>query len=158
VILTTEQKRALIELGRAYDNLSAVWGEEWDGTENFGGVLNSMGLLPTLSLDEAGAEMRHLVNLLEKPHAASHALNKCPNDCKIDHVLVCGSHGNETTLEDENVLICMTLQGVIQNRFADGSTNVPDSYIIHAKTCHVTPICPECLSKCEPLIPFYSLT
>lgn len=60
--LNQEQKAALLALAQAYTDLSGVWDSTWEGPENFGGVLDDLGLLPKRSLDEAGSELLHLVD------------------------------------------------------------------------------------------------
>ncbi|MNW32231.1 hypothetical protein D3C74_91710 [compost metagenome] len=60
--LTDEQQQALKGLSHAYSLLWEVWSEEWEGEDNFGGELDSLGLLPIRSLDEAASELDSLVS------------------------------------------------------------------------------------------------
>jgi hypothetical protein len=59
--LTAPQKEALRALAEAYGNLSYVWGDAWEGPDRFGGVLEDLGVLPRLQLEEAEAELMSLI-------------------------------------------------------------------------------------------------
>lgn len=68
--ITIEQARALNNLVIAYSELSLVWdssgGEnDWNGTLGLGGEMDDMGLLPNVSLDEAGTYLLELLDLCE---------------------------------------------------------------------------------------------
>lgn len=63
--ITVEQARALKRLADAYTELSRVWvsnggPDDWNGEYGFGGYLEFMGVLPGISLDEAGQSLEHL--------------------------------------------------------------------------------------------------
>lgn len=60
--LTEEQTEALRALSLAYGNLSKVWPDEWNGEENFGGVLDHAGVLPRRDLMEAEVELLNLID------------------------------------------------------------------------------------------------
>jgi len=140
--LTQEQQKALRALAEAYENLSGVWMDEWE--DAFGGNLARLGVLPTISLDEAGATIRHLLAPEEDEELV---LWRCPKGCPVDHVLVCGGEGEDE--EGGNLLFQMTLTGEYTRYFADGTYGVPDACHVHAGgSCGFEPICPHCSEPC----------
>ncbi|KQY83747.1 hypothetical protein ASD24_29510 [Paenibacillus sp. Root52] len=71
----------------------------------------------------------------------------CPNQCEIDHVLVCG--GDSEGLDTTNTYFQMALDGTYTNFFSDGTSGVPNDCFEHADGgCCTEPICPECRSDC----------
>jgi hypothetical protein len=59
MVITERQSKALKQLADAYYELSQVWSDDWEGPEAFGGVLDQMGVLPQISLDEASGELEN---------------------------------------------------------------------------------------------------
>jgi hypothetical protein len=72
---------------------------------------------------------------------------KCPDDCEIDHVLVCG--GDLGDAETQNKYFQMKLDGAYTNLNEDGSLGVPTECHEHADGgCCTEPICPVCGAHC----------
>ncbi|MEK5586639.1 hypothetical protein MKZ21_30740 [Paenibacillus sp. FSL P2-0536] len=65
MIVTFEQKEALRALAEAYGNLSTVWESSWEGPDAFGGDLDDLGVLPSLQLDDAEAELLTIVEKVQ---------------------------------------------------------------------------------------------
>lgn len=75
----------------------------------------------------------------------------CPNECEINHVLVCG--GDIGSKDDSNIYFIMNLDGTYSNQLRDGTYGVPDECYDHADGgCCLEPICPECLTVCTSSI------
>lgn len=65
--LNEEQRDAIRSLANAYDLLFSAWSSDWEGPDNFGGTLSDLGVLPTLSVDEAAYELRELLEKYTQP-------------------------------------------------------------------------------------------
>lgn len=63
-IASNPQAEALRLLAAAYENLSKVWLDSWEGPENFGGVMSELGVLPYMDLFEASSELEVLAEEL----------------------------------------------------------------------------------------------
>ncbi|MEK4983634.1 hypothetical protein [Bacillus sp. FSL K6-6540] len=67
--LSKRQKAALHKLADAYLELSCCWEPDWEGPDNFGGVLDDLGVLPHASLDDAAAYLGELVEFQIQIHS-----------------------------------------------------------------------------------------
>lgn len=59
--LSDKQLAALENLASAYRGLSDVWASEWEGPDNFGVVLDRLGVLPPAGLYDAAGEIETLL-------------------------------------------------------------------------------------------------
>lgn len=94
MIVTFEQKEALRALAEAYGNLSTVWESSWEGPDAFGGDLDDLGVLPSLQLDDAEAE---LLTLVEKVQ-----IRRKPCMMKNDYGITVTYWGNDEVTGKDN--------------------------------------------------------